>query len=60
MIASIVVTWQGAISVLAAIGMVLVSIGRMQQNVVLMRVLVLSGGPAWLAHDLIVGSPLVD
>jgi inner membrane protein len=58
MVASSIVTWQGAVSVLSATGMALVAIGRMQQNPAAMRLIVVAGGPFWLAHDLIIASPI--
>ncbi|WP_088346884.1 MULTISPECIES: YgjV family protein [Rhodomicrobium] len=58
MVASSVVTWQGTVSLLAATGMALIAIGRLQERAGPMRALVLAGGPFWLAHDLMVGSPV--
>ena len=51
-----VVTWQGAPSLLAAAATTLSTIGRMQTNDVILRVLLLAATPFWAAHDLLVGS----
>lgn len=53
------VTWSGAPSLLAMIGTLLISVGRVQIDPRALQVLVLAGAPFWLAHDMIVGSPLV-
>jgi hypothetical protein len=58
MVASSFATWQGTVSILAALGMALVAIGRAQSRASTMRVIVLAGGPFWLAHDLLVHSPI--
>jgi hypothetical protein len=58
MVASSIVTWQGTLSMLSATGMALVAIGRMQQNAAAMRLIVVAGGPFWLAHDLMIASPV--
>ena len=51
-----VVTWQGVPSFLAAAATTLSTIGRMQTNDVILRVLLLAATPFWAVHDLIVGS----
>lgn len=58
MVASAIVTWQGMISILAATGMALVAIGRLQRDARSMRRIVLAGGPFWLLHDVLVASPV--
>ena len=58
MVGASVATWQGAVSALAAVGMALVAIGRAQTNAGTMRLIVLAGGPFWLAHDLLIRSPI--
>jgi uncharacterized membrane protein YkgB len=58
MLGASVITWQETISVLSTIGMVLVAVGRAQPNASAMRLLVLSGSPFWLAHDLLIMSPI--
>ncbi|MGH6884064.1 YgjV family protein [Hypericibacter sp.] len=58
MVAASIATWQGLVSALATAGMVLVAVGRVQTNVNLFRVIVLAGGPFWLAHDLLIASPV--
>jgi hypothetical protein len=50
------VTWQGVPSFLAAAATTLSTIGRMQTNDVILRVLLLAATPFWAVHDLIVGS----
>jgi Bacterial inner membrane protein len=50
------VTWQGVPSFLAAAATTLSTIGRMQTNDVILRVLLLAATPLWVVHDLIVGS----
>src|SRR5262249_20366704 len=50
------VTWHGLPSVLAATATALSTIGRMQRNEILLRVLLLASTPCWTAHDLMVGS----
>ena len=50
------VTWQGLPSFLAATAATLSTIGRMQTNEVVLRVLLLASTPFWAAHDLVVGS----
>jgi hypothetical protein len=58
MVSASIFTWQGTLSALAAAGMGLVALGRLQQNAAAMRVMVLAGGPFWLLHDLIIASPV--
>ena len=49
-------TWHGLQSVLAATATVLSTIGRMQRNELVLRMLLLASTPCWTAHDLMVGS----
>jgi hypothetical protein len=49
-------TWHGLPSVLAAAATVLSTIGRMQRNEIVLRMLLLASTPCWTAHDLMVGS----
>jgi Bacterial inner membrane protein len=58
MVASSAVTWQGLVSALAAIGMAVVAIGRVQTSASIMRIIVLAGSPFWFAHDLLIKSPV--
>lgn len=58
MVAASVFTWQGVVSALAVTGMVLVAVGRVQTNADAMRLIVLASCPLWLAHDLVVESPV--
>jgi hypothetical protein len=51
-----VATWRGLPSSLAAAATTLSTIGRMQTNDALLRVLLLASTPFWAAHDLLVGS----
>jgi len=51
-----IVTWQGVPSFLAAAATTLSTVGRMQTNDVILRVLLLAATPFWAVHDLIVGS----
>jgi Bacterial inner membrane protein len=46
-------------SLLAATGTLLIAVGRVQVDPAALRVPVLAGMPFWLAHDILVGSPLV-
>ena len=41
------------------IGTLLISVGRVQVDPRALQLLVLAGSPFWLAHDVIVGSPLI-
>jgi hypothetical protein len=50
------VTWQGVPSLLAAAATTLSTIGRMQTNDLVLRVLLLAATPFWAVHDLIIGS----
>ena len=43
--------WQSPISGISMIAMVLIAIGRMQVDQIHMRLLILAGGIAWIAHD---------
>jgi len=54
--ATSLVTWQGLPSLLAAVATTLSTIGRMQSNDIVLRVLLLSSIPFWTAHDLVIGS----
>ena len=49
-------TWQGLPSFLAATAAPLSTIGRMQTNEVVLRILLLASTPFWAMHDLVVGS----
>jgi hypothetical protein len=51
-----VATWQGPPSYLAAAATTLSTIGRMQTNDVVLRVILLASTPFWGVHDLLVGS----
>lgn len=51
-----VVTWTGPQSALAALGMAFITAGRMQSNVLSLRLLILCAQPFWFAHDVMVGS----
>jgi hypothetical protein len=53
------VTWNGAPSLLALIGSLLISVGRVQVDPRALQLLVLAGTPFWLAHDIVVGSPVM-
>ena len=50
------VTWHGLPSIFAAAATVLSTIGRMQSNEVVLRILLLASTPCWMAHDLAVAS----
>jgi hypothetical protein len=52
-------TWEGMPSLLSTLGTVLIAAGRTQTNPSNLRLLVLSGTPFWLLHDVMIGSPLV-
>lgn len=45
--------WQGPISGLSVLAMTLIALGRMQTNVMRLRLLLLSGSLVWMAHDVI-------
>ena len=47
------VYWQGPISLLSVIAMSLIAIGRMQQDQIALRALLLSGSGFWLVHDIL-------
>jgi Bacterial inner membrane protein len=49
-------TWQGLPSLLSAAAATLSTLGRMQSNETVLRVLLLASTPFWTAHDVIVGS----
>ena len=49
-------TWQGLPSLLSAVATTLSTIGRMQKNDIVLRLLLLSSTPVWAMHDLIIGS----
>jgi len=51
-----VATWQGLPSLLSLTATTLSTIGRMQSNEIVLRVLLLSSTPFWTVHDLVVGS----
>src|SRR5262245_42078040 len=50
------VTWHGLPSVLAAMATAFSTLGRMQRNEIVLRMLLLASTPCWTAHDLMVGS----
>jgi Bacterial inner membrane protein len=54
--AASLVTWHGAPSFLAAAATTLSTLGRMQSNEIVLRILLLASTPWWTAHDLAVGS----
>jgi hypothetical protein len=54
-----VLTWNGLPSILAAVGQTLIALGRVQISISAMRGLGLFGLLFWLAHDGILGSPLL-
>ncbi len=49
-------TWNGSPSVFAALAMLCLTIGRMQSNVLRLRILLLAAVPFWFTHDILVGS----
>ncbi len=51
-----VATWQGPPSFLAAAATTLSTLGRMQTNDAVLRILLLASTPFWAIHDLLVGS----
>lgn len=51
-----VATWQGVPSLLSAAATMLSTLGRMQTNDTVLRVLMLASTPLWAAHDVIIGS----
>lgn len=56
MIAAGLVTWTGSVSALSVAAMSLIALGRMQQNLTAIRLLILAGGVFWMAHDYAVSS----
>ena len=54
--AASIVTWQGLPSFLSAVATTLSTLGRMQKNDVILRILLLASVPFWTAHDLVIGS----
>lgn len=58
MLALAVLTWSGWPSFFAALGTILLAIGRMQSDEKTLRVLVVLGTAPWLAHDLLMASPV--
>jgi Bacterial inner membrane protein len=51
-----VACWQGLSSLLSSTATTLSTLGRMQRNETMLRLLLLTSTPFWAAHDLIVGS----
>jgi hypothetical protein len=51
-----IATWYGIPSLLAAVATTLSTAGRLQGNDLVLRLLLLSSTPFWMAHDLMVGS----
>jgi hypothetical protein len=49
-------SWHGSASVFAALGLVLVSLGRYQLGTVPFRILILCSIPCWTGHNLLTGS----
>jgi hypothetical protein len=58
MIIACIVTWNGAPSLFATLGTVLIAIGRSRSDAHAMRMLVTAGSPFWLVHDLMMHSPI--
>jgi hypothetical protein len=54
--AGVAVTWSGMPSVFAALGMVLVSLGRYQVDPMRFRLLLFASIPFWMGHNLLVWS----
>lgn len=52
------VTWDGVTSLFAAIGTVVLAVGRMQSQEQKLRLLVLAGTLFWLVHDVLLFSPI--
>jgi hypothetical protein len=48
--------WTGPTSALAVAAMGLIALGRMQNNQLTLRLMILAGGVFWLAHDYLVGA----
>lgn len=57
-LAACLLSWGGLPSILSTAGMLLIALGRVQVDPAAVRLLVLAGSPFWLAHDVLVGSPL--
>ena len=53
---AVVLTWHGAPSLFAAVGLALTSLGRYQLRVLRFRSLILASIPAWSLHNVLVGS----
>lgn len=51
-------TWTGWTSALSTAGTLVIAFGRIQIQPRRLMILVLAGTPFWLAHDVLVGSPL--
>lgn len=49
-------TWKGPISICAAAGLVMSSLGRWQRSPLMLRLMFLGSGVAWIAHDMLAGS----
>lgn len=58
-VAAAFLTWQGAPTLMAAAGTLLIALGRAQSHPIRMRILILAGCPFWIAHDLLVSSPVI-
>jgi hypothetical protein len=54
--AASIATWHGLPSFLSAAATTLSTIGRMQRNEIILRILLLASTPFWTAHDLVIGS----
>lgn len=54
--AASIATWQGLPSFLSAAATACSTVGRMQKNDVVLRLLLLASTPFWTAHDLAIGS----
>ena len=57
-LAACLLSWGGLPSILSTTGMLLIALGRVQVDAAAVRLLVLAGSPFWLAHDVLVWSPL--
>ena len=53
--------WQGPVSALSVMALILIALARMQKDEIRLRFLLLAGGGFWVAHDLIVAAwiPLI-
>jgi hypothetical protein len=58
MLALAALTWGGWPSLFAALGTVLLAIGRLQTDEKRLRILVVLGTAPWLVHDILIGSPI--